>query len=158
MRIIGNTHFVIDEEPEFMPLEEQLERFAQTITKQGLFEFLLRPSLREGEVSQEVIPISVANTVLDPETGEQQFPDQAGVAKFCSLLTVHSGVPIKRLLAEQDVLYPTPTQELPRPKPTGRPTASQQPSTEKSPTATSDVATAHPPLPPRRHRISNRRG
>jgi hypothetical protein len=94
--------FVVDYEPEFMPLEEQQERFAQRITEQGLFEFLLRPATREGEVSQEVIPISIANTVLDPDTGKQQFPDQAGVAKFCSLLTVHSGMPIKRLLAEQD--------------------------------------------------------
>jgi hypothetical protein len=85
--------------------------------------------------ASEVIPISVANTVLDPDTGEQQFPDQAGVAKFRSLLTVHSGMPIKRLLAEQDVLYPAATQELARPKTPGTATVSQQPAAEKSPTA-----------------------
>jgi hypothetical protein len=143
--------YVVDHEPEFMPLAEQQERFAQRINEQKLFEFLLRPATREGEVSQEVLPISIANTVLDPDTGEQQFPDQAGVAKFRSLLTVHSGMPIKQLLAEQDGLYPTATQELPRPKPTGRPTASQQPSADST-------VTAHPQLPPRRHRLPSRTG
>jgi hypothetical protein len=105
-RYMGSINTVIDHEPEFMPLAEQQERFAQAITKQGLFEFLLRPSLREGEVSQEVIPISVANTVLDPDTGEQQFPDLAAVAKFRSLLPAAAGIPIKRLLAEQEARLP----------------------------------------------------
>src|ERR687896_846234 len=94
--------YVVDYEPEFMPLQEQQERFAQAINEQKLFEFLLRPGLREGEVSQEVIPISIADAMVDPETGEQQFPDLAAVAKFRALLPPAAGIPIKRLLAEQD--------------------------------------------------------
>ena len=94
--------YVVDYEPEFMPLAEQQERFAQAINEQKLFEFLLRPGLREGEVSQEVIPISIADAMVDPETGEQQFPDLAAVAKFRALLPPAAGIPIKRLLAEQD--------------------------------------------------------
>jgi hypothetical protein len=105
-RIIGSSHVVIDHEPEFMPLDEQQERFAQRINEQGLFEFLLRPALREGEVSQEVIPISIANTVLDTETGEYQFPNQGGVAKLRSLLAAHAGMPVQTLLKEQEARLP----------------------------------------------------
>jgi hypothetical protein len=149
--------YIVDYEPEFMPLAEQQELFAQTITRQKLFDFLLRPALREGEVSQEVIPISIANAVVDPETGEQQFPDLAAVAKFRALLPPGAGIPLKSLLAQQDALLPT-ARELPRPKSPGTVPPSRQKTPEKLPTATSDVATAHPPLPPRRHRISNRTG
>jgi hypothetical protein len=100
----ANAYEVIDLEPEFMPLEEQQERFAQRIFEQRLFEFLLRPALGEGEVSQEVIPISIANAVLDTETGESQFPDQDAVEKFRSLLAAYAGVSLKKLLADQDSL------------------------------------------------------
>jgi hypothetical protein len=113
-RIIGSEHVVIDHEPEFMPLEEQQERFAQRITKQGLFEFLLRPRLREGEVSQEVTPISIANAVVNPETGEAQFPDQEAVARFRSLLTTAAGIPIKSLLAAQDARLARLSRQQPR--------------------------------------------
>jgi len=103
-RVIGSTHVVIDHEPEFMSLEDQQERFGHRIYEQGLFEFLLRPAVGEGEVSQEVIPISIANAVLDTETGEYQFPDQEAVAKLRSLLAAHAGVSLRRLLAEQEAL------------------------------------------------------
>jgi hypothetical protein len=120
MRIIGSNHFVIDQEPEFLPLPEQLELNAQQIQRQGLFEFLLRPATREGEVAQDVIPISIANAVVDPETGESQFPDQEAVARFRTLLATAAGIPINRLLAAQDARLdgrrPLPRQEqrLPR--------------------------------------------
>jgi hypothetical protein len=101
-RIIGTSHFVLDHEPEFMPLEEQQERFAQRINEQKLFEFLLRPALREGEVSNQVIPVSIAHAVLDSETNDYQIPDQHAVATLRALLTVQTGIPLKTLLAEQD--------------------------------------------------------
>jgi hypothetical protein len=106
--------FVADEEPEFMSLEEQQEEAARGIAELRLFEFLLRPALGEGEVSKTVIPISIANTVRDTETGEHQFPDQEAVAKFRSLLTAHAGVSLRTLLAEQDALLASLSRQQPR--------------------------------------------
>jgi hypothetical protein len=94
--------YVVDEEPEFMPLEEQTERFAQAITAQGLFEFLLRPAIREGEVSKEVIPISIANLDRDEETGEYQFPNYERVARLRAALAAQSGIPAAALLKEME--------------------------------------------------------
>jgi hypothetical protein len=95
-------YFVLDTEPEFMPLEEQLELFAQQITKLRLFDFLLRPAEREGQISSSVIPISIANVVQDRETGAYLFPNQPVVARLRSLLRAKSGIPIATLLAEQE--------------------------------------------------------
>jgi hypothetical protein len=49
-RISSREWGVISEEPEFMPLEEQTELFAQRIKKLGRFQFLLRPALSEGHI------------------------------------------------------------------------------------------------------------
>ena len=138
-------YYVLDTEPgEYMSLEDQREEGANRLTELGLFEFMLRPSLREGEVSSEVYKVNLAGMVQDKATGAYSFPDQAVVAGIRTLLETASGTPIQRLLAEQDALIPTDTQqELPRPK---------------IPGTTASVATpaAHPPLPPRRHRIPTR--
>jgi hypothetical protein len=106
MRIIGSNHFVIDEEPEFMPLEEQQERFAQAITQQGLFEFLLRSAIREGEVSQSVVPITIANLDRDAETGEYQFPNYERVALLRRALESQTGIPAAAILKELDATPP----------------------------------------------------
>jgi hypothetical protein len=145
--------YVVDYEPEFMPLAEQQERFAQAITKQGLFEFLLRPSLREGEVSQEVIPISIANTVLDPDTGEQQFPDQEAVARLSSLLATAAGIPIKRLLAAQDARLAHGQQPQEFRLPQGRHARTRRSGNEPIPEdPTPAHAAADQPLTPRQRR------
>jgi hypothetical protein len=149
-------YYVLDTEPEFMSLDDQREEAANRLTRLGLFEFFLRPALREGEVSGAVYPVSIAGAVRDNETGAYQFSDQETVAKVRSLLEAAAGTPIQILLAEQDALIPKDKQqELPRPKTPGtaassrQRTADVQPSTDKAPTA-------HPPLPPRRHRILTR--
>jgi hypothetical protein len=155
-------YYVLATEPEFMSLEDQREEAANRLTELGLFEFFLRPSLREGEVSNTVSQVRIASVMQDKETGEYQFPDQAVVARIRSLLETTSGTPIQRLLAEQDALIPTEQQqELPRPKTPGTAASSRQRTSEK--VRLSDVQpsadatpTAHPPLPPRRHRIPTR--
>jgi hypothetical protein len=101
-RVVGSEHVVIDHEPEFMPLEEQLELFAQQIAKLRLFDFLLRPAEREGQISASVIPMSIASVVQDRVTGASLFPNQPVVARLRSLLRAKSGTPLAALLAEQE--------------------------------------------------------
>jgi hypothetical protein len=93
---------LISEEPEFMPLIEQRELFAQRIKKLGLFEFLLRPALGEGSIGSAVLPLSIHNIDRDPITGESVFPDQHVLARLRSILAARSGIPIATLLTEQD--------------------------------------------------------
>jgi hypothetical protein len=107
-RIIGTNHFVIDHRPEFMPLEDQQEIAARSIYELSLFEFLCRPAIREGEVSKEVIPISIANLDRDKETGEYQFPDSDRVARFREALAAKSGIPAASILKELDAALPAP--------------------------------------------------
>jgi hypothetical protein len=90
----------------FMPLEEQQERFAQRINEQGLFEFLLRPAIREGEVSSSVIPITIANLDRDDETGSYQFPDSDRVARFRAALEPQAGIPAATILKELNSSLP----------------------------------------------------
>jgi hypothetical protein len=97
-----NGYFVLDREPVYMDLTDQLELSAQKLHRLRLFEFLLRPATREGEVSQSVIPISIANFLRDTENDEFQFPDQALVAKLRSGLAARSGIPIATILKEQE--------------------------------------------------------
>jgi hypothetical protein len=94
--------FVVDEEPEFMNLEDQQETAARWIAELSLFQFLCRPSLREGEVSQSVIPITIAHVDRDEWTGEYHFPNPQRIREVCSLLAAQSGILIKTPLAEQD--------------------------------------------------------
>jgi hypothetical protein len=149
-------YYVLDTEPEFMNLDDQREEAANRLTDLGLFEFMLRPSLREGEVSSEVYKVNIAGIVTDKATGAYSFPDQAVVAGIRSLLETTSGMPIQRLLAEQDALIPKDTQqELPRPKTPGTAASSRQRTSDVQP-STDKAAPAHPPLPPRRHRIPTR--
>jgi hypothetical protein len=105
-RISGSTQVVIDFEPEFMPLEEQQEIAARRIAEQGLFEFLLRPAIREGEVSQSVIPITIANLDRDAETGEYQFPNAERVALLRRALESQAGIPASVILKELDAPLP----------------------------------------------------
>ena len=91
-----NPLAVIAEEPEFMPLLEQRELFAQRIKKLGLFQFLLRPALSEGSIGSAVLPLSIHSV------DQGQFPDPAVITRLRSLLAAKSGTPIATLLAEQE--------------------------------------------------------
>jgi hypothetical protein len=95
-------YYVLDSEPEHMPLPEQLELASQQLTKLGLFRFLTRPALREGEVSQSVIPISIEAVVRDKKTGEYVFADQGLVERVRSRLAQRSGIPAATIREEQE--------------------------------------------------------
>jgi hypothetical protein len=94
--------YVVDEEPEFMGLEEQKELFAQRVKKLGLFQFLLRPALSEGSIGSSVLPLSIHNIDRDPKSGQAAFPEQQVLARIRAILAARSGKPIKALLAEQE--------------------------------------------------------
>jgi hypothetical protein len=95
-------YYALDQEPEFMRLEEQQELHAQQIKQLRLFEFLLRPAEREGQVSQSVIPITIANFVRDRATGEYLFPERGVVAPLRPLLAAKLGIPIGMIWKEQE--------------------------------------------------------
>jgi hypothetical protein len=99
-------YYVLDTEPEFMSLEDQQEEAAGTITQLRALEFLCRPAVREGEVSQEVVPLAIADAITDPDTGEYQFPDQdqdaALTAQIQHELAARFGVPMEEILKEQE--------------------------------------------------------
>jgi hypothetical protein len=138
-------YYVLATEPEFMSLDEQREEAANRLTDLGLFQFMLRPSIREGAVSSEVSQVNLARLLQDKATGELCYLNQTVVAQIRSQLEAVSGTPIKTLLAEQDALLPT-AQAVRQPKTPRTNPASQQPSAETAPNG-------HPPLPPRRQRI-----
>jgi hypothetical protein len=99
-------YYVLDTEPEFMSLEDQLEEAANRIYELGLFQFLCRPALREGEVSQAVIPITIANLDRDEKTGEYQFPNSERVARLRKALESQTGIPAAAILKELDSQFP----------------------------------------------------
>jgi hypothetical protein len=94
--------YVVDLEPEFLPLEEQKELFAQRVKKLGLFQFLVRPALSEGSIGSAVLPLSIHNIDRDPKTGLAAFPEQQVLARIRAILAARSGKPIATLLAEQE--------------------------------------------------------
>jgi hypothetical protein len=103
---------IIDLKPIYMPLEEQTELFANRIKKLGRFQFLLRPALAEGHIGSEVLSLTIRDVDRDKQTGEYQFPDQPLVQRVRTALAKQSGIPVKKLLAEQEKrVLPAPTQE-----------------------------------------------
>jgi hypothetical protein len=106
-------YFVLEQEPQYMELNEQLELSAQKLNHLRLFEFLLRPATREGEVSQSVIPISIEGLVHDQETGEFLFPDRALVDRLRAGLAANTGIPLASILKEQEARLLTPTPQQP---------------------------------------------
>jgi hypothetical protein len=97
---------VIDVEPEFMPLAEQTELFAKRIKRLGRFQFLLRPAIAEGDIGSAVSLLSIWNEDRDKQTGEYQFPEASLLQRLRAALGKQSGIPLKRLLAEQDARIP----------------------------------------------------
>jgi hypothetical protein len=149
--------FVVDHDPEFMNLEEQQEVAARRIAELGLFQFLCRPALSEGVVSDSVIPISIAHVDRDEETGDYHFPNPLRIQEVCSLLAAQSGVPMKTLLAEQDALLARGQQPPQARQPANRSPSIPPPATPQPtpPPATADAAQVTPSLPTqRRYRVS----
>src|ERR671919_2124202 len=87
------TEPVVDYEPEFMSLEDQLEEAANLIAELGRFRFLCRPALREGEVSQSVIPVTIEHVDRDEWTGDYHVPNPQRIREVCSILAAQSGIP-----------------------------------------------------------------
>jgi hypothetical protein len=114
---------IIAERPEFMPLDQQTELFAQTIRKLRQWEFLLRPAESEGEIGTKVSPITIRSVDLDSVTGEHHFPDPKLMERLYPMLAAKSGVPITDILQEQEArLAQGTTQKSPQtqPLPDGR--------------------------------------
>jgi hypothetical protein len=99
--------FVVDHDPQFMSLEDQLEIAANRIASLGLFQFFCRPAVSEGVISEEVYPISIANLDRDAETGEYQFPNAERVALLRRALESQTGIPAAAILKELDSQFPT---------------------------------------------------
>jgi hypothetical protein len=155
---------VIAEEPEFMNLEEQTELFAQRIKKLGRFEFLLRPAIAEGHIGSAVVPLSIRHEDIDKETGKYQYPDSDLIQRLRAALAKQSGIPIARLLKEQENRVPPslpeaarsltiPQRQVPRrPAPPRPPVPVSPPEPpQKGPERTADVK--KPAALRRRHRI-----
>jgi hypothetical protein len=66
-------YFPLEAIPHYMSLDEQHEEAAIRISRLGLFHFLCRPALREGEVSEAVIPISIERIVRDKKPGSMSL-------------------------------------------------------------------------------------
>jgi hypothetical protein len=89
-------------EPEFLPLDEQTEVFANRLRQLKQYQFLVRPAVSEGELSTSVFPISFRSVTTDPLTGEPQFPDRALMQELRDILAAQSGRPLADLLREQE--------------------------------------------------------
>jgi hypothetical protein len=97
---------VVDYEPEFMNLEDQLEEAANLIAELGRFRFLCRPALREGEVSQSVIPVTIEDVDRDEWTGDYHVPNPQRIQEVCSILAAQSGIPVAPMLKEVESAFP----------------------------------------------------
>jgi hypothetical protein len=89
-----------------MRLEEQTELFAQRIKRLGRFQFFLRPAYAEGDLGSEVSLLSIWQEDRDKETGVYQFPEAPLIHRLRTALAKQSGIPLKRLLAEQEKRIP----------------------------------------------------
>jgi hypothetical protein len=83
-------------EPEYMPLEQQTEIFAQRIRRLKQYQFFLRPAVDEGTLGTAVYPINIRTI----DAGK--FPDQEILQPLRKSLAIKSGRPVTALLAEQE--------------------------------------------------------
>jgi hypothetical protein len=165
---------VIAYEPEFMPLEDQTELYANRIRKLHQYQFLLRPAVSEGTISTDVFPINISTVTTDPVTGELHFPDRELMQELQSILAAKTGRPIRQLLHEQETALARYTQvvdgqlrRLPaivvRPHQNGAPAVTRpEPKPPATASATSgsqtssDVASATAPAGTQRRQITRR--
>jgi hypothetical protein len=99
---VSQRQWDIVQEPEFMPLSEQQELFAQRIMKLRQFQFLLRPARNEGEISTNVYSLSIRTVDQDPETGTLHFPHKELLEQVRRTLAAKSGIRVDTLVAEQE--------------------------------------------------------
>jgi hypothetical protein len=96
------------EEPDYLPLLEQREIYANCIRKLHRYQFLLRPAVNEGEIGQAVFPISIRD--VDPG----HFPERELLDPLYPLLAARSGTHVDVLIQEQDArLKHAPTHPIP---------------------------------------------
>jgi hypothetical protein len=94
---------------QYMPLDQQREVFANRIRNLHQYQFLLRPAVNEGEIGQDVFPLSIRT----PDPG--QFPDRELLDPLYPMLAARSGTHVDVLIKEQEArLRPAPTQQAPR--------------------------------------------
>jgi hypothetical protein len=106
LRMPQYPYFVLDTEPEYMSLEDQQEEAANLIAELGPFRFLCRPALREGEVSQSVIPVTIEHVDRDEWTGDYHFPNPQRIQDVCSLLAAQSGILVAPVRKEGESALP----------------------------------------------------
>jgi hypothetical protein len=95
-------------------------------------EFLIHPAVREGEVSDEVIRLTIGDAIRDADTGEYQFldpdADAALIAAMQQRLAARSGIPLADILAAHEeglspgTIFTAPQKQEHRAA-SGRPTA-----------------------------------
>jgi hypothetical protein len=102
---VRDAYFVLDYEADYLPMDEQQELLATQIAELGLFQFLCRPALHEGSVSQSVIPLTIANLDRD-EHGGYQFPNAERVARFRAALAAQTGIPAESIIKELESCLP----------------------------------------------------
>ena len=86
--------YVIEQRPVEFTVEEQHYLSAEYFKRLGLFEFLVRPALREGDITGRVYPVSIKN--LD----RGQWVDEAVAAEARGALSTRAGVPVAAVLSE----------------------------------------------------------
>jgi hypothetical protein len=149
----GPDAMLISEQPEFMPLSEQWERFAQTIRKLPSFSFLFRPAVSESHIGAAVKRLSIRDLDRDSVTGAYQFPDQTYLAPLRADLARQSGIPIETILKEQE----TRLRAVPRHR-TASPAQDGSIVQPVSPPAPGNGNAAPPPQPPKRIQRRHRPG
>jgi hypothetical protein len=158
----GNTVLnpIIEQEPVFMPLEEQTELFMQRLTQLGVFQFLCRPATSEGAVSNDVFPLSIAEIDRDPVTGDYHYPDLSRISEVRSFLAAQSGIPVATIPKELSMAHPSEQRDRKRTS-SGQPTqqprqmAPPEPAQPSPAAASTDAVQSTPSIPTqRRYRVS----
>jgi hypothetical protein len=116
------TNVVIDQFDEYMNLTEQQEEYAKLLVRLPQFNFLCRLAPREGEVSEEVIRISIADVAQSADIASAQ--DTVNSAR--DRLAARSGIPVATVMQELDARLPREMIEHPVPVPTGQPAENGQ--------------------------------
>jgi hypothetical protein len=128
----NNPYFILEDIPHYLSLAEEQEIFATHIARLGLFQFLCRPALAEGDVSQQVFGLSLRDDDRDSVTGEYVFPDETMVSQVRSVLAAQFGMPPARLQKELKATLPkAPPDQTPPPAPAPVPAALNAPQVQR---------------------------
>jgi hypothetical protein len=127
---------------QYMPLDQQREVFANRIRNLHQYQFLLRPAVNEGEIGQDVFPLSIRT----PDPG--QFPDRELLDPLYPMLAARSGTPVDVLIKEQEARL-RPGQQQHR-----TPDFQQEHSPSLGTRTAARAAAPETPLHQRRHRLA----